>query len=87
MFCNKCKTVRVRRSVDPVTGEVTEQKHVIQGRVFVDRIFSERKHVELFCINCGARWMLDKTKNVFAAWVVKTERAHADAVTIVGKAA
>lgn len=52
------------------------------GRVFVDRIFSERKHVELFCIICGKRWMLDKEKNGFAAWLLQVETAHANAVTV-----
>lgn len=52
------------------------------GRVFVDRIFSERKHVELFCIGCGKRWMLDKEKSGFAAWLLKVEAAHANAVTV-----
>ncbi len=53
-----------------------------KGRVFVDRIFSEKKHVELACIVCGKRWMLDKEKNRFAAWLLKQEQAHANAVTV-----
>lgn len=44
-----------------------------------DRVFSEKKHVELFCILCGNRWMLDKTKNRFAAWLWKMEQRHANA--------
>lgn len=44
-----------------------------------DRVFSEKKHVELFCILCGKRWMLDKTKNRFAAWLWKMEQNHANA--------
>lgn len=51
------------------------------GRVFVDRVYSEKKHVELFCIICGNRWMLDKTKSKVAAWLWKLETAHAHAVT------
>lgn len=51
-----------------------------RARVFVDRVFSERKHLELFCIGCGKRWMLDKGKSIFAEWLMKTEAAHALAV-------
>lgn len=54
------------------------------GRVFVDRIFSEKKHVELFCIMCGKRWMLDKEKSGFASWLLTNEQAHATAVTVSG---
>lgn len=53
-----------------------------KGRVCVDRIFSEKKHVELFCMRCGMRWMLDKEKNVFAAWLLKVEQSHASAVAL-----
>ncbi|AXG66169.1 hypothetical protein SEA_ANNADREAMY_48 [Streptomyces phage Annadreamy] len=49
------------------------------GRVFIDRVYSEKKHVELFCIGCGKRWMLDKTKSRFAAWLWKKEQSHANA--------
>lgn len=52
------------------------------GRVFVDRIFSERNHIELFCMICGKRWMIDKGKSVFARWVVRNEMAHANATTL-----
>lgn len=74
LTCNKCVTHRYDKD-----GNVVQ---TIRGRVFVDRIFSERKHVELFCLRCGTRWMLDKTKNVFAAWIVRVEDAHANAVTV-----
>jgi hypothetical protein len=50
--------------------------------VCVDRIFSEKKHVELYCILCGTRWMLDKETNRFAAWLLKMEQAHANAVVL-----
>jgi hypothetical protein len=39
------------------------------GRVFLDQVFSEHSHVELFCIQCGKRWMIDKTKGAFGAWL------------------
>lgn len=54
------------------------------GRVFVDRAFSEKKHIELFCIMCGARWMLDKEKNGFAGWLMKLETALRNAVAVSG---
>lgn len=73
MWCKKCETTKVLTD-----GSIQK----IRGRVFVDRIFSERSHVELFCINCGARWMLDKGKSVFAAWLMKVEESHAAAVTL-----
>jgi hypothetical protein len=52
------------------------------GKVFVDRIFSEKKHLELFCIMCGKRWMLDKEKSKFAAWLLTKELAHANAAAV-----
>lgn len=52
------------------------------GRVFLDRIFSEKKHVELFCVNCGKRWMLDKEKSKLAARLLEVDRAYAHATSI-----
>ncbi|WXW92564.1 DNA binding protein [Streptomyces phage Enygma] len=46
------------------------------GRVFIDRVFSEKNHLELACIECGARWMLDKTKNKLAAWLIAREKNY-----------
>lgn len=51
------------------------------GRVMVDRVFSEKTHVELVCMLCGKRWMLDKAKNRLAAWLLKVETERANAVT------
>lgn len=56
--------------------------HKCKGRVFVDRLYSEKKHVELVCLGCGRRWMLDKEKNRFAAWLLKVEEAHAHATVL-----
>ena len=47
------------------------------GRVFVDRVFSQRLHIELFCIMCGKRWMINKETNAFAKWLEKKDRDHA----------
>lgn len=46
------------------------------GRVFIDRVFSEKNHLEIACIECGTRWMLDKTKNALAAYLINLERKH-----------
>jgi DNA-directed RNA polymerase subunit RPC12/RpoP len=46
------------------------------GRVFIDRVFSDKTHLELACIECGERWMLDKAKNKLAKWLVAREKNH-----------
>jgi hypothetical protein len=43
------------------------------GRVFVDRVFSQKLHVELFCIMCGKRWMLNKDRSALGRWLEQTE--------------
>jgi hypothetical protein len=43
------------------------------GRVFVDRVFSQKLHVELFCIMCGKRWMLNKDTSALGRWLEQTE--------------
>jgi hypothetical protein len=47
------------------------------GRVFVDRVFSQKLHVELFCILCGKRWMINKETNRFGRWLEKQDREYA----------
>ena len=56
------------------------------GRVFVDRLFSDSDsdHVELFCVMCGKRWMLDKANSQIAAWLLKIEKAHLNAASVSG---
>ena len=44
-----------------------------RGRVFVDRVFSQKLHIELFCIMCGKRWMLNKDTNGLGRWLEKRE--------------
>ncbi len=53
-----------------------------QGRVLIDRTFSEKKHLELACIMCGTRWMLDKEKSKFAAWLLTHEQNRASAAAV-----
>lgn len=43
------------------------------GRVFVDRVFSQKLHMELFCLMCGRRWMLNKDTNPLGKWLEKLE--------------
>ena len=47
-----------------------------QGRVFVDRVFSQKLHIELFCILCGKRWMINKETSAFGRWLDEKERAN-----------
>ena len=43
------------------------------GRVFVDRVFSQKLHVELFCVMCGKRWMINKDTNPLGRWLEQKE--------------
>lgn len=45
------------------------------GRVLLDQAFSENNHSELFCLRCGKRWMVDKTKGAFGAWLDRRVRS------------
>lgn len=45
-----------------------------KGRVFVDRVFSQKLHVEMFCIMCGKRWMINKDTSPLGRWLEKTEK-------------
>ena len=47
------------------------------GRVFVDRVFSQKLHMELFCILCGRRWMINKDTSAFGRWLEKKDYEHA----------
>lgn len=44
------------------------------GRVFVDRVFSQKLHVELFCVMCGKRWIINKETSRFGKWLEKKEK-------------
>lgn len=46
------------------------------GRVFVDRVFSQKLHIELFCILCGKRWMLNKDTNRLGKWLENREERY-----------
>ena len=47
------------------------------GRVFVDRVFSQKLHIELFCIMCGKRWMINKDSNRFGRWLEEKDQEYA----------
>ena len=46
------------------------------GRVFIDRVFSQKLHIELFCIMCGRRWMLNKDTNKLGRWLEQRDEQH-----------
>lgn len=52
------------------------------GRVFIDRVFSQKLHVELFCIMCGRRWMVNKDTSRFGRWLEKKEKDYQKAFVI-----
>lgn len=45
-----------------------------KGRVFIDRVFSQKLHVELFCMMCGKRWMINKDTSALGKWLEKSEK-------------
>lgn len=47
------------------------------GRVFVDRVFSQKQHMELYCIMCGKRWMINKETSAFGRWLFQKENLFA----------
>jgi predicted nucleic-acid-binding Zn-ribbon protein len=52
------------------------------GRVFVDRVFSQKLHMELFCIMCGKRWMVNKETSAFGKWLDIKETENQKAYSI-----
>lgn len=65
------------------------------GRVFIDRMFTGAKKkkaksndaindsntVELACIMCGKRWILNKDKNRLASWLATQEKERNGALS------
>ena len=47
------------------------------GRVFIDRVFSQKLHAELFCVMCGKRWMINKETNALGKWLDGKENQYA----------
>ena len=52
------------------------------GRVFIDRVFSQKLHMELFCILCGKRWMINKDTNAFGRWLEQKDIEHGKELSI-----
>jgi hypothetical protein len=46
------------------------------GRVFIDRVFSQKLHMELFCIMCGKRWMVNKETSALGKWLERKEMLY-----------
>ena len=44
------------------------------GKVCIDRVYSQKLRIELFCIMCGKRWMI-KRESALGLWLSKTEEA------------
>ena len=47
------------------------------GRVFIDRVFSQKLHMELFCVMCGKRWMINKETSALGKWLEIQDQRHA----------
>ena len=43
------------------------------GRVFIDRVFSQKLHIETYCLLCGRRWMINKEMSAFGRWLDQKE--------------
>ncbi len=50
--------------------------------MFVDRVFSQKLHVELFCVMCGKRWMINKETSALGKWLERKDNEHAKAFSI-----
>lgn len=52
-----------------------------KGRIFVDRVFSSQTHLEVFCINCGARKFFHNftEEDTQAQWLLEIETKRAKA--------
>lgn len=46
------------------------------GKVMVDRTFDQNQSLELFCLPCGKRWMVSRTKNAFGRVLDRIERQY-----------
>jgi DNA-directed RNA polymerase subunit RPC12/RpoP len=52
------------------------------GRVFLDRVFSQKLHMELFCVMCGKRWILNKDTNKLGKWLEQLEKTKEKSLAI-----
>ena len=52
------------------------------GRVFLDRVFSQKLHMELFCVMCGKRWMINKDTSKRGKWLEQLEKTKEKSLAI-----
>lgn len=52
------------------------------GRVFVDRVFSQKLHIELYCIMCGKRTMINRETSAFGRWLDQKEENYKKSFSI-----
>lgn len=50
--------------------------HKCSGRMFVDRMFNDNLHIEVFCIQCGKRKFVKRDGNTFGRWLDKKETMY-----------
>jgi hypothetical protein len=46
------------------------------GRVFIDRVFSQKLHIELYCVMCGKRWMINRESSKLGKWLDQKESEY-----------
>jgi NAD-dependent SIR2 family protein deacetylase len=44
------------------------------GRIYIDRVFSQKLRIEIYCLSCGKRWFVKKDGNAFGEWLNKIEK-------------
>jgi hypothetical protein len=45
-----------------------------KGRMFVDRLYSSRLHLELYCMSCGVRQFMNPPQSVIGgSWLLEKE--------------
>lgn len=52
-----------------------------RGRVFIDRVFSDNKNFEVYCIMCGDRKFIGK-RTELGLWLARSEEARMNAAII-----
>ena len=53
-----------------------------RGRVFIDRVFSQKLHMELFCVMFGKRWMINKDTSKLGKWLEQLEKTKEKSLAI-----
>lgn len=50
-----------------------------QGRMFIDRTYSDNKRMDVYCILCGRRKFVSKYDNAFGAFLSRAETGLSNA--------